>query len=70
MIKPCLNLPLAGFKKANAHEASALVKDTQLIHYEAPECSALYGYAKEGQLIAVEFVQLGAVSEWWIEENN
>ncbi|WP_325893003.1 hypothetical protein [Grimontia sp. NTOU-MAR1] len=70
MIKPRLNLPLAGFKKARTNEANALVKDTQLIHYEAPECSALYGYAKEGQLIAVEFVQLGAVSEWWIKENN
>ncbi|WP_283132503.1 hypothetical protein [Enterovibrio norvegicus] len=70
MCKPRLNTPLIGFKKATTIEAEALTKDTTVTVFDAPPCSVTYGYTLNDELIAVEYVQLGAVSEWWTKEKE
>ncbi len=70
MYKPRLNTTLAGFKKATTAEAEALTKGTTVTIFDAPPCSVTYGYTLNDELIAVEYAQLGAVSEWWIKEKE
>ncbi|PMI33539.1 hypothetical protein BCT30_05045 [Enterovibrio norvegicus] len=70
MYKPRLNAPLIGFKNATTIEAEALTKDATIAIFDAPLCSATYGYTQDNELIAVEYAQLGAVSEWWIKEKE
>ncbi|MEI8607841.1 hypothetical protein P4S70_01370 [Enterovibrio sp. Hal110] len=70
MYKPYLNIPLIGFIQAATVEAEVLTKDATVTIFEAPPCSVTYGYTLNDELIAVEYAQLGAVSEWWIKEKE
>ncbi|PMN73686.1 hypothetical protein [Enterovibrio norvegicus] len=70
MYKPRLNIPLIGFKRATTIEAEALTKDATVTVFDAPPCSITYSYILNDELIAVEYAQLGAVSEWWIKEKE
>ncbi|PMN91355.1 hypothetical protein [Enterovibrio norvegicus] len=70
MCKPRLNTPLIGFKRATTIEAEALTKGATVKVFDAPPCSVTYGYTQNNKLIAVEYTQLGAVSEWWIKEKE
>ncbi|PMN90300.1 hypothetical protein [Enterovibrio norvegicus] len=70
MYKPRLNTSLIGFKRATTAEAEALTKSATVTIFDAPPCSVTYGYTHNNELIAVEYAQLGAVSEWWIKEKE
>lgn len=72
MNKSPFNPDLNGFKTVKYAEVLTTFAHTQLTceHVFASEdgCADIYTYSQNGEVLAIEFVQLLTVSEWWVKE--